>query len=106
MQAIGIPAEGFSAEAMANTGFRIVDKGDKFWLEELYGGKKEYMVVLNEEYDYERPEWNMSDKRITTKVGPGSYKSVVKSNKIFQFLKRRPTVNVSTQLLKSHWKKI
>jgi len=81
MQAIGIPAEGFSAEAMANTGFRIVDKGDKFWLEELYGGKKEYMVVLNEEYDYERPEWNMSDKRITTKVGPGSYKSVVKSNK-------------------------
>ena len=81
MEAMGIPAGGFSAEAMANTGFRIVDKGDRFWLEEHYGDKKEYMVVLNEEYEYERPEWNMSDKRITTKVGPGSYKTVVKSNK-------------------------
>jgi len=82
MEAMGIPAGGFTAEAMANTGFRIVDKGDKgFWLEEHYGDKKEYMVVLNEEYDYERPEWNLSDKRITTKVGPGSYKTVVKSTK-------------------------
>merc|ERR1712001_270427 len=63
---MGIPADGFSAEAMANTGFRIVDKGDKFWLEE---------------YDYERPEWDMCDKRITTKVGPGSYKTICKSTK-------------------------
>lgn len=81
LKAMGIPAEGFTAEAMANTGFRIVDKGCKFWLEEHYGDKKEYMVVLNEEYDYERPEWNMCDKRITTKVGPGSFKTVCKSTK-------------------------
>jgi len=81
MKAVGVPMEGVSPDAMANYGFRIVDKGDKVWIEEHYGGKKEYMVVLNEEYDYERPEWNMSDKRITTKVGPGSYKTICKSTK-------------------------
>ena len=55
MKAMGIPTEGFGPDAMANMGFRVVDKGDKIWLEEHYGDKKEYMAVLNEEYDYERP---------------------------------------------------
>merc|ERR1719192_2271853 len=68
MEAMGIPTEGLNADTMINMGFRIVDK-------------KEYMAVLNEEYDYERPEWNMYEKRITTKVGPGSYKTVCKSTK-------------------------
>jgi len=81
MKWMGIPVEGFSADAMANTGFRIVDKGGKIWLEEVYGDKKEYMTVLNEEFDYERPEWNMHEKRITTLVGPGTYKTVCKSTK-------------------------
>merc|ERR1712241_460617 len=70
MKAMGIPADGLSADDMVNMGFRVVDKGDKIWLEEHYGDKKQYMAVLNQEYDYERPEWNMSEKRITTKVGP------------------------------------
>jgi len=81
MEAMGIPTEGLNADTMINMGFRIVDKGGKIWLEEHYGDKKEYMAVLNEEYDYERPEWNMYEKRITTKVGPGSYKTVCKSTK-------------------------
>merc|ERR1711874_435051 len=81
MKAMGIPTDGLSAETMVNMGFRVVDKGDKIWLEEHYGDKKEYMAVLNQEYDYERPEWNMSEKRITTKVGPGSYKTVCKCTK-------------------------
>ena len=55
MKAMGISTEGFGAEAMSNMGFRIVDKGDKLWLEEHYGDKKVYMAILNQEYDYERP---------------------------------------------------
>ena len=55
MEAMGIPTEGLNADTMINMGFRIVDKGGKIWMEEHYGDKKEYMAVLNEEYDYERP---------------------------------------------------
>ena len=31
--------------------------------------------------EYDRPEWNVSDKRITTKLGPGVLKTVCKNKK-------------------------
>jgi len=109
MKAMGIPTDSLSAETMANMGFRVVDKGDKIWLEELYGDKKEYMAVLNQEYDYERPEWKMCEKRITTKVGPGSYKTVSKCTKTGRITESTVTftdtgcsVDTSTGGLKAH----
>merc|ERR1711874_625440 len=70
MEAMGISADGLSAADMVNMGFRVVDKGCKIWLEEHYGDKKEYMAVLNQEYDYERPEWNWGPPGITTGPDP------------------------------------
>merc|ERR1711997_1371127 len=109
MKAMGIPTDGLSAETMVNMGFRVVDKGDKIWLEEHYGDKKEYMAVLNQEYDYERPEWNMCEKRVTTKVGPGSYKTVSKCTKTGRITESTVTftdtgcsVDTSTMGLKAH----
>jgi len=69
-------------ELLKNGGFRLLEKNGGFWIEELYGGsKKEYFAPLNEEFEYDRPEWNVSDKRITTRVAPGVLKTVCKSKK-------------------------
>ena len=59
---------------------RIIEKNGGVWIEELFGGsKKEYFAKFDEELEYERPEWNISDKRITTKIGPGVMKTVCKN---------------------------
>lgn len=69
-------------ELMRNGGFRVVEKENGMWIEELFGGvKKEYFAKFDEEIDYERPDWNFSDKRITTKTAPGVYKTVCKDKK-------------------------
>jgi len=67
---------------MKNGGFRLIEKDNGLWIEELFGGtKKEFFSKFDEELDYERPEWNISDKRITTRTGPGVFKTVCKDNK-------------------------
>jgi len=69
-------------EMMKDAGFRLLEKNGGFWIEELFGGsKKEYFAKFDEELEYDRPEWNVSDKRITTKIGPGVLKTVCKSKK-------------------------
>ena len=61
---------------------RLLEKNGGFWIEELFGGsKKEYFAKFDEELEYDRPEWNVADKRITTKIGPGVLKTVCKSKK-------------------------
>jgi len=61
--------------------FRMKDKGDCFEVTEYFGDKKIVCAKYNEEYDYERPEWKINDKRITTKVGPGMIKTICKDKK-------------------------
>merc|ERR1719219_432940 len=69
-------------EFVKDGGFRIVEKEGGVWVEELFGGsKKEYFAKFDEEIDYERSDWNLSDKRITTKLGPGVFKTVCRSKK-------------------------
>jgi len=67
---------------MKNGGFRLIEKENGIWIEELFGGvKKAYFGKFDEEIDYERPEWNFSDKRITTRTGPGVFRTVCKDKK-------------------------
>lgn len=69
-------------ELMKDAGFRLIEKNGGVWIEELFGGsKKEYFAKFDEELEYDRPEWNIADKRITTKIGPGVLKTVCKSKK-------------------------
>lgn len=71
-----------ATELMKNGGFRLVEKENGMWIEELFGGvKKEYFAKFDQEMNYERPDWNLSDKRITTKIAPGVYKTVCKDKK-------------------------
>jgi len=65
-----------------DSAFRMKDMGDKFETIEYFGGEaKLEKQKYNEEYDYERAEWKINDKRITTKVGPGMVKTVCKDKK-------------------------
>jgi len=67
--------------------FRFVDRGDRFDMIEYFGGdKKCYTMKYDEECDYVRAEWNVFDKRITTKVGPGCFKTVSKNTKTGKIL--------------------
>ena len=96
--------------------FRFVDRGDRFDMIEYFGGeKKVYTNKYDEECDYVRPgqkqlrnyfllciwfyfnflEWNVCDKTITTKLGPGVLKTVSRNTKTGRqigdgiFLKRK-----------------
>merc|ERR1712227_404574 len=85
--------------------FRMKDKGDCFEVTEYFGDKKIVCSKYNEEYDYERPEWKINDKRITTKVGPGKINSKVGSVESHEVYKRmadtegkwRPVSNVGAE---------
>lgn len=69
-------------ELMKDGGFRMIEKENGMWIEELFGGsKKEYFAKFDQEIEYERPDWGFSDKRVTTKTGPGVYKTVCKDKK-------------------------
>jgi len=62
--------------------FSITDRGTSCEITEYFGGdKKCYSVKYGEEYQYERPEWNISEKKLTTKIAPGVLKNVGKNNK-------------------------
>ena len=61
---------------------RLLEKNGGVWIEELFAGsKKEYFAKFDEEFEYSRPEWNVSDRRITTRTGPGVIKTVCKNTK-------------------------
>merc|ERR1712156_323062 len=61
---------------------RVGDKEDGLFLEEQWAGKKKaYTMKFDEEYDYTEPSFNVDEKRITTKVGPGCFKTISKSKK-------------------------
>jgi len=69
-------------EFMKDAGFRLLEKNGGLWIEELFAGsKKEYFAKFDEEFEYSRPEWNVSDRRITTRTGPGVIKTVCKNTK-------------------------
>jgi len=61
---------------------RIVDKGDGMFIDERYSGKnKVHSFKFDEEYDFCLADFNVDDKRVTTKTGPGNYLTVCKSKK-------------------------
>jgi len=79
---LDMPFDGDMNDVMKDAGFRVIEKNGGVWIEELFGGsKKEYFAKFDEELEYDRPEWNVSDKRITTKLGPGVLKTVCKNKK-------------------------
>ena len=68
-----------TANVTKNSSFRMKDMGDKFEVIEYFGGAVQVESgKYDEEYDYERPEWKVCDKRITTKVAPNTIKTVCK----------------------------
>jgi len=81
MKNLGFPAENIAAMS-TNSSFRNKDLGDGAEVIEYFGGEKKLVSFkYNEEFDYDRPEWNICEKRVVTKVGPGSVKVVCKSKK-------------------------
>merc|ERR1711892_1165315 len=70
-------------EAMKpNLAFRIVEQPGGLSIDERLGHAKKIMSIkFDEEYDYSEPSWNVDDKRVTTKVASGCYKTVCKSKK-------------------------
>jgi len=61
---------------------RVVDKGDGMCVDERYGGKKKvYSVKYDEEFDFCDADWKVDDKRVVTKISPGSYLTVCKAKK-------------------------
>jgi len=88
MKAVGL--DNMDIGQMTNgMAFRIVEKGDCCEITEYFGGdKKTYCVKYDQEFDYERPDWNVFEKRINTKIGPDSMKTVcrnVKTGKIMEY---------------------
>merc|ERR1712002_354008 len=78
----------------AGMAFRFVDRGDKFDMIEYFGGEKKcYTMKYDEESDYVRPEWKVCDKRITTKLGPGVFKTVSRNTKTGKILEFTLTFN-------------
>jgi len=74
--------------------FRFVDRGDRFDMIEYFGAEKKcYTMKYDEECDYVRPEWNVFDKRITTKLGPGVFKTVSRNTKTGKILEFQITFN-------------
>lgn len=68
---------------LTDMAFRLKECSDGLCIDERFGpgGKKVYSIKYDEEYDYCHPEWNVDDKRITTKTGPGCIKTICKSKK-------------------------
>jgi len=66
-----------------NNAVRVSETSDGVCIDERFGGleKKVYSVKFNEEYDYCLADWNIDEKRVTIKTGPGCFKTVGKSKK-------------------------
>jgi len=63
-------------------GMRLTERSDGMCVEERFAGhNKTYSVKYDEEYDYSAPDWNVDDKRVTTKTGPGCFTTVCRSKK-------------------------
>jgi len=63
-------------------GMRITETCDGVCIEERVAGhKKTYSVKFDEEYEYSQPEWNVDDKRVTTKTAPGCFTTVCRVKK-------------------------
>jgi len=61
---------------------RITERPDGVCVEERFAGqKKTYSCKFDEEYDYSAPDWNVDDKRVTTKTAPGCFTTVCRSKK-------------------------
>merc|ERR1711970_1142774 len=63
-------------------GMWITETCDGVCIEECIAGqKKTYSVKFDEEYEYSQPEWNVDDKRVTTKTAPGCFTTVCRAKK-------------------------
>jgi len=61
---------------------RITERPDGVCVEERFAGQnKTYSCKFDEEYDYSAPDWNVDDKRVTTKTAPGCFTTVCRSKK-------------------------
>jgi len=81
IKALGLPTDNMDLFSVGSA-FRVKETGDCMEVIEYFGGNKKLVnFKYNEEFDYDRPEFNMSEKRVVTKVGPASAKVVCKSKK-------------------------
>merc|ERR1712179_764682 len=61
---------------------RIIERPDGVCVEEKFAGQnKTYSVKFDEEYEYSAPDWNVDDKRVTTKTAPGCFTTVCRAKK-------------------------
>merc|ERR1712212_1437934 len=65
-----------------NLAFGITEQPEGLKIDERIGFNKKVMSIkFDESYDYSDAAWKIDEKRVTTKLGPGSYKTVCKSKK-------------------------
>merc|ERR1712088_739117 len=59
-----------------------IERPDGVCVEERFAGQnKTYSVKFDEEYEYSAPDWNVDDKRVTTKTAPGCFTTVCRAKK-------------------------
>lgn len=79
MKALGI-ATGELASVTTESAFSLTEVGDRLDTVEFFGGEvKRASFPYNKEFEYQRPDWNVNDKRIVTKIAPGVVKTICKS---------------------------
>merc|ERR1712013_955761 len=67
---------------MGGLAMRITERPDGVCVEERFAGqKKTYSCKFDEEYEYSAPDWNVDDKRVTTKTAPRCFTTVCRSKK-------------------------
>jgi len=65
-----------------NLAFGITEQPEGLKIDERIGFNKKVMSIkFDESYDYSDAAWKIDEKRVTTKLGPGCYKTVCKSKK-------------------------
>lgn len=79
LKALGIATDDL-ASVTTGSAFSLTEVGDRLDTVEFFGGVvKRASFPYNKEFDYQRPDWNVDDKRIVTKIAPGVVKTVCKS---------------------------
>jgi len=62
--------------------FKIKEESNGWQVEERFGGEnKVYSFKLDEEYNYFNQAYDLDEKRVSTRVGPGVYKTLCKNKK-------------------------
>jgi len=62
--------------------FGITEHSEGLKIDERIGHMKKVMSIkFDEEYDYTESTWKVDEKRVTTKIGPGCYRTVCRSKK-------------------------